>query len=38
VRESVAQAVTTAGFAGLDRVEDAGRRLATLSIARFRGS
>ncbi len=31
VRESVAEAVTTAGFAGLDRVEDARRRLATLS-------
>jgi GTP-binding protein EngB required for normal cell division len=31
VRESVAQAVTTAGFAGLERVEDARRRLATLT-------
>lgn len=31
VRESVAQAVTTAGFAGLDRVEDARRRLASLA-------
>ncbi len=31
VRKSVAEAVTTAGFAGLDRVEDARRRLATVS-------
>ncbi len=38
VRESVAQAVTTAGFAGLDRVEDARRRLAALSNDRFPNS
>ncbi|MEX1094174.1 MAG: GTPase [Acidimicrobiia bacterium] len=38
VRESVAQAVTTAGFAGLDRVEDARRRLATVSNDRFPSS
>jgi GTP-binding protein EngB required for normal cell division len=31
VKESVAQAVATAGFVGLDRVEDARRRLASLA-------
>lgn len=38
VRESVAEAVATAGFAGLDRVEDARRRLVSLAGGRFPNS